>query len=73
MKWAIEQDIEDLLKEIFHEEWLTTSEYDTLIDLCLKASNVSVESLTAQVNDGVSKGYSIEQQLDYLKVILNKQ
>lgn len=67
-----ETEIDNLLKELLYDEsWMDDEDYKEVIDLTFKAMGITKQKLSDDIEIGIKNGYTIEQQIDLLKRILN--
>lgn len=67
-----ETEIDNLLKELFYyESWMDDNDYKELIDLTFKTMGITKQKLSDDIEIGVKNGYTVEQQIDLLKRVLN--
>jgi hypothetical protein len=70
MKHKIE--IDNLLKELLHDEsWMDDEDYKEVIDLTFKTMGITKQKLSDDIEIGVKNGYTVEQQIDLLRQVLN--
>jgi len=70
MKHEIE--INKLLKELLHDEsWMDDEDYKEVIDLTFKTMGITKQKLSDDIDIGVKNGYTVKQQIDLLKQVLN--
>jgi hypothetical protein len=67
-----EKEIDNLLREILFEDWMSEDEYNEVIFETFMQLNTSKEKLSKELEIGVKNGYSIELQFDMIKSIINK-
>ncbi len=66
-----EEEIKDILRPLLKEEWMSDEEVDEVIEVSVGLMG-GWDKITNDLIIGISNGYSIQQQLDILKVVLNK-
>ena len=70
MKYEIE--IDKLLKELLYDEsWMDDKDYKEVIDLTFKTMGITKQKLSDDIEIGVNNGYTVEQQIELLKRVLN--
>lgn len=65
------KEIKDILRPLLKKDWLSDEEVDETIEQSVKLIG-GWDKITNDLIIGVSNGYSIQQQLDILKIVLNK-
>lgn len=65
-----EKEIDDLLRELFFQEWMNEDDFNEVITLTLKAAEISKQNLSDNLETGIKNGFPIKQQFDILKHIL---
>ncbi len=61
-----EKEINQLLIDLFYDEWMSESDYNNL-----KESKTSKEQLSKDIETGISNGHSVESQLKLVKLMFN--
>lgn len=70
MKHEIE--IDKLLKELLYDEsWMDDEDYKEVIDLTFKTMGITKQKLSDDIEIGIKNGYTVKQQIDLLKRVLN--
>ena len=67
-----ETEIDNLLKELLYDEsWMDDEDYKEVIDLTFKQMGINKQKLSDDIEVGVKNGYTVKQQIDLLKRVLN--
>ena len=67
-----ETEIDKLLKELLYDEsWMDDEDYKEVIDLTFKTMGITKQKLSDDIEIGIKNGYTVEQQIDLLKRVLN--
>jgi hypothetical protein len=67
-----ETEIDNLLKELlYYESWMDDEDYKEVIDLTFKTMGITKQKLSDDIEIGIKNGYTVEQQIDLLKRVLN--
>lgn len=67
-----ENEINEMLNTaISKERWMTDAEYKELIDEVFKRMGITKQKLSDDIEIGVKNGYTVEQQISVMKLILN--
>jgi hypothetical protein len=67
-----ETEIDNLLKELFYQEsWMNDEDYKKVIDLTFKIMGITKQKLSDDIEIGVKNGYTVKQQIELLKRVLN--
>ncbi len=67
-----ESEIDNLLKELLYDEsWMDDEDYKELIDLTFKTMGITKQKLSDDIEIGIKNGYTVKQQIDLLKRVLN--
>ena len=64
--------IERFLKDVFWEDWMDDNDWNMFLVELEKESGVSIDSLVADCEIGVKNGYSVEDQLEVARRVINK-
>lgn len=64
-----EQEIEQLLTDLFREDWMDQDDWKQFRRTIFTKSGISYDELEKSLDDGTEKGFTIKQQL----IILRKQ
>jgi hypothetical protein len=65
-----EKEIDQLLKDIFFEDWMDTEDFDELVNTMFKATKTTKQEWSDKIEQGVKNGYSIETQIKIIKDVL---
>ena len=66
-----EKEIDQLLHDLFYDDWMRDDDYNQIISEILKEANTSKQELSGQLEIGLENGYSIDNQIKLLKASLN--
>ena len=67
-----ETEIDKLLKELLYDEsCMDDKDYKEVIDLTLKTIGITKQKLSDDIEIGIKNGYTVNQQIDLLKQVLN--
>lgn len=67
-----ESEIDNLLKELLYDEsWMDDEDYKEVIDLTFKTMGITKQKLSDDIEIGIKNGYTVKQQIDLLKRVLN--
>ena len=67
-----ETEIDNLLKELLYDEsWMDDKDYKEVIDLTFKTMGITKQKLSDDIEIGIKNGYTVKQQIDLLKRVLN--
>ena len=66
-----EKEIDQLLHDLFYDDWMRDDDYNQIISEILKEANTSKQELSDQLEIGLENGYSIDNQIKLLKASLN--
>jgi hypothetical protein len=67
-----ENEINEMLKlAIPKDSWTTDNEHEDIINESLKQTGITKQKLSDDIETGIKNGYTVEQQLDILKRVLN--
>ena len=70
MKHEIE--IDKLLKELLYDKsWMNEEDYKEVIYLTFKTMGITKQKLSDDIEIGIKNGYTVRQQIDLLKQVLN--
>jgi hypothetical protein len=58
-----EKEIDQLLRDVFYEDWMEAEEYDEIIYLLFTARGISKQNLSNAIEVGIENGYPLETQL----------
>jgi len=64
-----EKEVNQLLRDLFYEDWMGEGEWQEFIQLLLRENKLSIGLLSKQIETGVNNGYSVDYQIKLLKVI----
>lgn len=64
-----EQEIEELLTDLFREDWMDQEDWRQFRRIIFTKSGISYDELEKSLDDGIERGFTIKQQL----IILRKQ
>lgn len=64
-----EKEIRVTLAE-FHEDWMDEIDKKDFIDRIIKENNINLQTLSESLEEDVLNGYSLEHQLNLIKIIL---
>jgi len=67
-----QKEIDQLLRDMFYEDWMDEEDYLEIEIEILKQTGVSKALLSKQIEIGVDNGYTIDKQIQIIKTILNK-
>jgi hypothetical protein len=73
MSVTYQTELRAILKEVFYDPKLTEQDYDELIADMFKDVGINYESMNADILSGISNGYSLEVQLDLVRLLLGLQ
>ena len=65
------KEINQLLHDLFYDDWMSDDDYNQIICEVLKEANTSKQELSNQLDIGIENGYSIENQIKLLKASIN--
>lgn len=65
-----EKEINQLLRDIIFEDWMTEKEYNDIIDHTFILTGITKEKLDSEIEFGVKNGYSVETQMEAIKIVL---
>ncbi len=64
--------IDRLLKELLYDEsWMDDEDYKEVVDLTFRTMGITKQKLSNDIEIGIKNGYTVEQQIDLLKRVLN--
>ena len=63
-----EKEIDQLLKELFYDEWMGESDYNNLIDEIMRELKTGKQTLSDDIETGINNGHSVESQLKLVKL-----
>jgi hypothetical protein len=67
-----ETEIDRLLKELLYDEsWMDDEDYKELIYLTFRTMGITKQKLSDDIEIGIKNGYTVKQQIDLLKRVLN--
>lgn len=67
-----ETEINEMLKiAIPKESWMSDDEYKEIIDNTFKKAGITKQRLSEVIQTGVKNGYTVDQQINILKLTLN--
>jgi hypothetical protein len=67
-----ENEIDNLLKELLYDEsWMDDEDYKEVIDLTFKTMGITKQKLSDDIEVGIKNGYTVKQQIELLKRVLN--
>jgi hypothetical protein len=66
-----EKEIDQFLKDIIHEDWMSEQDYNEIISETFKQIGTDKEKLSIDIERGIQNGYSIETQFALVKRALN--
>ena len=67
-----ETEIDRLLKELLYDEsWMDDQDYKEVIDLTFRTMGITKQKLSDDIEIGIKNGYTVKQQIDLLKRVLN--
>lgn len=64
-----EKEIDNLLREMFYEKWMSDKEYEDMISEIFKMANISKDKLDSDIEIGINNGYNLETQFDVWRKI----
>jgi hypothetical protein len=67
-----EEEANNILNELFRESWMDDDDWDGFINDLFKLTGLSVDKLSEQLEQGVNNGYSVEKQIEILKLLFKK-
>jgi len=67
-----ETEIDTLLKDLLYKSWMSNEDYEEVIAKTFKIMGITKQKLSDELEIGVKNGYSIEQQFQLVKIVLNK-
>jgi len=56
---------------LYDESWMDDEDYKEVIDLTFKTMGITKHKLSDYIEIGIKKGYTVKQQIDLLKRVLN--
>jgi len=65
-----EKEINQFLRNLFYENWMTEDEFNEIISESFKRLNTNIEKLNNDIEIGIKNGYSIETQFELVKNFL---
>ncbi len=65
-----EKEINQLLKDLFYDEWMSDLDYNNLIDEVMKELKTSKQQLSDDIETGIENGHSVETQFKLVKTML---
>lgn len=65
------EEAKSLLREIVWESWMDEEDYEAIVKEMFEKTNGSYEELAKDIETGVNNGFSIQQQKDICKFMLN--
>lgn len=67
-----ETEIDNLLKELLYDKsWMDNEDYKKVINLTFKNMGITKQKLSDDIEVGIKNGYTVKQQIDLLKRVLN--
>lgn len=67
-----ENEINEIINTVFSKEsWMTDKEHQEIIEETFKQMGINKQKLSDDIEIGIKNGYTIEQQIDLLKRVLN--
>jgi 3-hydroxyisobutyrate dehydrogenase-like beta-hydroxyacid dehydrogenase len=61
---------EQLLRDVFFQDWMNQSDWEKFLGELEFTTEVSIDSLSKDIEIGVKNGYSVESQIELVKGIL---
>lgn len=65
-----EKEVKDLLRDLFFESWMGVADYEELITEVFNNTGASYEQLSRDIETGVTNGYTVEEQLTIIKILI---
>lgn len=62
------KEIDELFEELFFEEWMTTDDYEEVVDAFNRAGYTK-QRFSDEIDVGIKNGYSIETQFELIRQI----
>lgn len=72
MEDVLETKINNLLNELFREDWMDDNDWNEFIIQLEVHSGVTISSLKNDLEVCIKNGYSIDTQFDLIRKVLNK-
>jgi hypothetical protein len=66
-----EKEIDNLLKELLYDSWMDDDDYNEVLDLTFKKIGMTKQKLSNDIEAGIKNGYTVGQQIEILKRVLN--
>ena len=66
-----EKEINQMLKDLFYEEWMSEEDFAEFKQEFLKQSGITMKKLDHEVQVGVDNGISVEDQMEISKRAFN--
>ena len=73
MQMPYEKEINDLLKELFYENYMDDNDWLLFLVELEKHTGVSIKSISKDIQIGLSYGHTIEKQLELIHMTLKRQ
>lgn len=67
----LEQEIDQLLRDILYEDWMTEDDYKKTLDIIYSEQGVDKQELITDIKVGIENGYSAQEQIEMVKSIFN--
>lgn len=67
-----ELEVKQLLKDLFFEDWMDENDWTEFLDEFFRQTGTSIKSLCDDIKIGINNGYSLEYQINALKLIFKK-
>lgn len=65
-----EQELRKLLKDVLFEDWMEEEEWEDYLSLLFKVTSTSFELMSKELEEGINKGFTLEEQLEISKKLL---
>lgn len=62
-----EAEIDNILKELLQESWMTDEEYEEMLSNVLGVLNITKQKMSDNIETGIKNGYSVDRQIQILK------
>lgn len=65
-------EIDKMLRDALFESWMDENDYQEVKNAVLDQAMLNEKALSTQIQIGVDNGYSVEDQTEIIKSVLNK-
>ena len=65
-----EKEIDELLRSVFYEDWMSEEEYIEVETEILATTKKTKQDLSDDIEVGIENGYTVEQQMKLTKMLM---